>query len=93
MLRKIELQADIVGRQGDKFNYVSPFYIQAGCYINPVYHARITLAAKNASAQNKLADFGYKLSPIGRVCYLSQSGNDTVRSSANFHALVKNFSL
>ena len=91
LLRKIDRQVDIVGRQADKFNYASLWFIGAGCYIHPVDQARITLAAQNAHAQGLLAAFGYKILPKGRVCYISSRYNTTVRSYSNLHALVKNF--
>jgi hypothetical protein len=87
LLIKFEGQADIVGRQGCKFNYLSPFFIVAGCLINPADKVRITLAAQNASAHNILADFGYKIYSDGKVCYINQKGNTTVRSSGNLYAL------
>lgn len=54
LLKKIDLQANIVGIQGCKFNHTSRFFIAAGCYIGLEDQYRITLAAQNANNQGEL---------------------------------------
>lgn len=64
------------------------FFIFAGCYLFEGDQARITLAAYSASAQSQLVSFGYKISPIGKVCYINGNDNIIVRSSFNLYNLV-----
>ncbi len=91
LLSKIWQQADIVGRQGFKYNIYSLWYIPAGCYLTPEDHLRILHAARMAEADGVLVNFGFKISPSNKICYVNGRGNTSIKSSSNLYLLVSTY--